>query len=70
VGTPELARYLKVSLPTVHRWRSSGEGPTPRKLGKKLVRYRIEDADAWLDGRAMTGGQSITPSNSHADSEA
>jgi excisionase family DNA binding protein len=51
----ELAKYLKVSLPTIHRWRAAGEGPTPRKLGKKLVRYRVEDADAWLDGLAMTG---------------
>lgn len=51
----ELAKYLRVSLPTIHRWRASGEGPTPRKLGKKLVRYRLEDANAWIEGRAMSG---------------
>jgi len=48
----DLAKYLKVSLPTINRWRKSGTGPKPLKLGK-LVRYRLADVDAYLDALAV-----------------
>lgn len=43
----ELAKYLKISLPTIHRWRRDKVGPAFVKLGKS-VRYRIADVDQYL----------------------
>ena len=50
--TPEeLAEQLQVPLATLYGWRSRGEGPVGRKVGKHL-RYRQEDVDSWVDSRA------------------
>lgn len=44
----DLATLCDVSVPTVQRWRSTGGGPTPTKLGDRTVAYRKADVDAWL----------------------
>lgn len=49
----ELAKYLRVSLPTVNRWRKAGKGPKwfrPDPDGR-LVRYRIQDVDAYMEAQ-------------------
>jgi excisionase family DNA binding protein len=43
---------LNVSLSTVKRLRASGEGPPAIKVGRRAIRYRREDVEAWLRKRA------------------
>ena len=45
----ETAAYLSVSEDCFQAWRSARKGPRWSKVGK-LVRYRIEDLDAFLEG--------------------
>jgi excisionase family DNA binding protein len=47
----ELAQLLHVSLSTVKRLRVSGEGPPYVKIGKRAIRYRRGDVEAWLKRR-------------------
>lgn len=51
----DLARLLNVSLSTVKRLRAEGEGPDFIRIGKRAIRYRREDVDAWLQRRAQEG---------------
>ena len=44
----ELAAYLKVPVTTVYQWRTRGQGPRARKVGRHL-RYCREDVARWLD---------------------
>ena len=39
---PETARYLRVSVPTLERWRKVGIGPTPLRV-VHAIRYRLSD---------------------------
>lgn len=50
LNTPEAARYVRLSKPTLERFRISGDGPAFLKLGG-AVRYRKTDLDAWLESR-------------------
>lgn len=50
MNTPEAARYVRLSKPTLERFRISGDGPAYVKLGG-AVRYRKADLDAWLESR-------------------
>ena len=51
--TPEAAAILRLSRRTLEDYRTKGNGPTYRRLGKKIV-YRPEDLNAWIDARAFT----------------
>lgn len=52
--TPQAAEYLGGLKPnTLEGWRVRGEGVPYRKIGR-LVRYRIEDLDAYLDAQTRT----------------
>ena len=42
LNQPEVARYLRVSVPTLERWRKVGIGPTPLRVGH-AIRYRLSD---------------------------
>ncbi len=50
--TQEAARYVRLSKPTLERFRISGDGPRFAKLGG-AVRYRRDDLDAWLASRLI-----------------
>lgn len=50
MNTPEAARYVRLSKPTLERFRIGGGGPVYVKLGS-AVRYRKADLDAWLESR-------------------
>ena len=39
---PETARFLRVSVPTLERWRKVGIGPTPLRV-VHAIRYRLSD---------------------------
>jgi predicted site-specific integrase-resolvase len=47
------AETLGLSARTLQRWRVTGEGPTYRKLGKRVV-YTPEDLAEYLDRQRRT----------------
>lgn len=50
--TPEAAAYTKMAVPTLERFRLTGEGPVFAKLGGS-VRYRRCDLDSWIESRLV-----------------
>ena len=42
LNQPEVARYLRISVPTLERWRKVGIGPTAFRVGH-AIRYRLSD---------------------------
>lgn len=52
LDTREAAAYVRLSKPTLERFRLTGEGPCYAKMGK-AVRYRRADLDAWLSSRLI-----------------
>jgi excisionase family DNA binding protein len=44
----DVADYLGVPVKTVYQWRSTGYGPTARRVGKYL-RYKPSEVMAWFD---------------------
>lgn len=63
----EAARYLRISIATLERYRLSGTpairyikyGP---KTGKGPVRYRKSDLDAFLNSASRTSTSAVEPS--------
>ena len=60
IDEKELARLIRVSIPTLRYWRSEGKGPRFRKVGQ-LVRYAPSDVTAWLNSRPSGGEVVDTP---------
>jgi predicted DNA-binding transcriptional regulator AlpA len=48
LGTPEVARFLKVSVRTLERHRIYGTGPKYSKVGRRVF-YAISDVSAWAE---------------------
>ena len=44
----ELARELKMSLKTLHRWAEQGRGPVRSKIGRRTF-YSRQAVAAWLE---------------------
>lgn len=53
LNSEEAAKYLKVSVATLYRWRSQGEGPVSRKVGG--LKYRRGDLRAYLESAPAKG---------------
>jgi predicted DNA-binding transcriptional regulator AlpA len=47
--TPEAAKHVGLSASTLEKLRLTGDGPVYRKAGRKIVVYRLEDLDEWLN---------------------
>jgi len=47
--TPQAAEYLGLSASTLEKFRLTGNGPVYQKAGPKIVVYRLEDLDVWLN---------------------
>ena len=45
------AQHFAVSPKTLEEWRLRGDGPPFYKIGGRLVRYRLSEVNAWLQGR-------------------
>jgi hypothetical protein len=52
-----MAAFLCVTEATLADWRYRRRGPAFVKVGR-LVRYRPEDLDAWLDAQRTAGARS------------
>lgn len=50
MSTQQAAGYLKVSLATMKRWRTTGDGPRFGKLGRNVV-YRQCDLDDYIESK-------------------
>ena len=48
-GINDVADYLGVPVGTLYQWRSRGEGPPGRRVGK-YVRYKPDDVESWFEG--------------------
>lgn len=53
LDTSEVADLLTNKSNTIEGWRIKGIGPRYIKIGR-LVRYRIEDVNAWLESQERT----------------
>jgi predicted DNA-binding transcriptional regulator AlpA len=51
LDTQAAARHCGLSKPTLERYRLTGDGPVFVKIGRKCVRYRMEDLNDWLVSR-------------------
>lgn len=58
----DVAQRLNVSVASLRRWRSKGQGPTFLKLGENsignpgvAVRYRAKDISSWLNSLESNG---------------
>lgn len=47
----EVAAMLRISLPTLARWRQHGKGPHCIRLGYNHVVYRAGDVEHWITQR-------------------
>lgn len=62
--TSEMTRYISgeedpIKENTAEGWRVQGTGPRYIKIGR-LVRYRIEDLDAWLEAQTRSSTSQVT----------
>ena len=48
--TPEAASLLKSNPRTLERWRTTGDGPTFVKLGRRVA-YRLSDLQVFVNER-------------------
>lgn len=44
----DVADYLGIPVKTLYQWRSQGQGPAGKRVGK-YVRYRASDVVAWFE---------------------
>lgn len=58
--TAEAAAFVRLSKPTLERFRLSGDGPIYAKLGG-AVRYRRQDLEAWLESRLTRSTSAASP---------
>ena len=66
--TAEAAVILSLSPRTLEQLRVKGDGPPYFALGRRAVRYRRSDLDAWLDARRRKSTSDPGPSKDEAAS--
>jgi predicted DNA-binding transcriptional regulator AlpA len=44
----EAARYLNLAPPTLRNWRAAKQGPVALKIGRRAIRYRFADLEAFI----------------------
>lgn len=52
LDTESAAAYLGNSPKTLAVWRCRGEGPRYRVVNRRLVRYHVDDLDAFVRGES------------------
>lgn len=61
LDTEAAAKYLCRSVGTLKRWRSDDEGPVYRVINRKLIRYHVDDLDAFVRGGSVRGSVLTMP---------
>jgi predicted DNA-binding transcriptional regulator AlpA len=59
--TPQAAEYVGLSASTLEKFRLNGNGPPYQKAGPKIVVYRLEDLDAWLNSHRRRSTSDVGP---------
>lgn len=44
----EAARFLKLAAATLRNWRAAKQGPATLRVGKRAIRYRFSDLEAFI----------------------
>lgn len=52
--TDQAALYLGVAASSLRTYRTRGGGPVATIVGRRSVRYRVRDLDAWTSTEART----------------
>lgn len=52
----ELAQLLGISTTTLWRWRRKNLMPQPIYLGPRMIGWRPEDVNSWLENASAQGG--------------
>jgi predicted DNA-binding transcriptional regulator AlpA len=55
---PDVAELLSVSERRLEYWRYQGRGPAFMRLGRRTVRYRLSDVEAFLEANRQGGDAS------------
>ena len=55
---PEVAVYLKTSIPTLELWAQRGEGPAITRVGRG-VRYRLSDVRSFVERGGDAAARSL-----------
>ncbi|MFH7326669.1 helix-turn-helix transcriptional regulator [Desulfurivibrio sp. C05AmB] len=53
----QLCQVLGISPKTAQSWRHKGRGPAWYRMGRRLVRYRAEDVQSWMEQGRVDGGR-------------
>ena len=53
----ELIKILSVSKATIWRWRKSGSFPEPICLGNRVIGWRRETIENWIEYQEAGGGK-------------
>jgi len=59
LDTKQVAEWLGVQRNLLEQWRHRGQGPAFIKTGGKLVRYRREDVEAWIEVQLRTTSRKL-----------
>lgn len=57
IGVPEVAEMLGIAERTVRRLKDTGRTPKPITLGRRLLRWRREEIERWIDAGCPTRGE-------------
>ena len=55
----ELAKELGLSKRSLERYRLHGNGPRYVRVGSRLIRYREEDVEAWINQSLRTSTSDV-----------
>jgi hypothetical protein len=65
----DFARLAEVSPYTIRNWRNAHRGPQPIYLSARVIRYRLTDIEAFLDGRWDAETRTPTAASAASDTE-
>ena len=54
LDTPAAAHHLGLSASKMNKLRMTKDGPPFIKIGRRAVRYRLDDLDAWMSSQLVT----------------
>lgn len=55
----QAAEYLDLTEATLAQMATRGTGPRFSKLNERLVRYRLEDLDAWIEAHLVDSTKDV-----------
>lgn len=58
ISEQEVARIISVSISTLRRLKTRGEGPPRIQVSRRRIGYRLNDVDRWLGQKTETNAPS------------